>query len=63
VTTGAQGRKNEQERSKALTVSMPPSVFEMLDGLRDYDGQDRSEIVRRLIVDENRRRQADAVTA
>jgi metal-responsive CopG/Arc/MetJ family transcriptional regulator len=53
-------QQNERERSESITVSMPPTVIRLLDGLKDYPSQKRSEVIRRLIVDGSKQREATA---
>lgn len=49
-----------EKRRRQVNVSLAPSVADILDSLKEYEEQTSSEVIRRLILDEKRRREVEA---
>jgi metal-responsive CopG/Arc/MetJ family transcriptional regulator len=57
--TGIIGRpkKAPAEQRQRVSFSIPGALFTLLERLKEYPGQERSEVVQRLILEEARRRE------
>ena len=56
--TGVIGRpkKPPTEHRQKISLSIPNAIFGLLEQIREYPGQERSEVIQRLILEEARRR-------